>query len=176
MGACCVLHRIVRDGRWNRILFRPGSEDGRCAGDCGGCVRGRHRRCNLYSERSRVAAGHRSGDGATRRIPAFPAVVTMVDRAIPVDWVLLAAGGVATSPDAESRGARDAGRNGVAHRVLPILSLVVLSWVARVYRRASRLLFDGGETRDMIDENLSPSIVHDRTSNKYALTVSPTVS
>ena len=55
----------------------------------------------------------------------------------------------------ESSGACDARRNGVAHRVLPILSLVVLSRVARVYWRASRLLSDGGETRDMINENSS---------------------
>jgi hypothetical protein len=48
-------------------------------------------------------------------ISAFPAVVAMVDRAVRVDWLLLVAGGVATSPDAESRGACAAGRNGVAH-------------------------------------------------------------
>ena len=52
----------------------------------------------------------------------------------------------------ESSGACDAGWNGVAHRVLPILSLVVLSRVACVYWRASRLLSDGGETRDLINE------------------------
>jgi uncharacterized membrane protein len=51
----------------------------------------------------------------TRRISAFPAVVAMVDRAVRIDWVLLAASGVATGPDAESSGARDAGRDGVAH-------------------------------------------------------------
>jgi hypothetical protein len=122
----------------------------------------RHRRCNLHSERSRVAAGYRSGDGATRRIPAFPAVVAMVDRAVRVDWVLLAAGGVAAGPDAESSGACDAGRNGVARRILPILSLVVLSRLACVHRRASRFLSDGGETRDMIGKNLPSSTAHYR--------------
>jgi hypothetical protein len=78
----------------------------------------------------------------------------VVDRAVRVDWVLLAAGGVATGPNEESSGACDAGRKGVAHRVLPILSLVVLSRVACIYWRASCLLSDGGETRDTIDENL----------------------
>ena len=36
-----------------------------------------------------------------------------------------------------------------------------LSRVASVYWRAPCLLSDGGETRDMIDENPSPSIVHE---------------
>src|SRR6185437_207347 len=175
MGACCVLHRIVRNGRRNRLLLRPGTEDGRRSGHCSGGARGRHRRCNLHSQRSRDAAGHRSCDGATRRIPAFPSVVAVVYRAVRVDWVLLATRGVATGPDAESSGACDAGRNGVAHRVLPILSLVVLSRVACIYWRAFCLLSDGVETRDTIDENLSLSIVHDRIPSKSVLTVSQTV-
>jgi len=76
---------------------------------CGSLPRLRARSSSrLHSERSRVAANHRSGDGATRRISSFPAMAAMVDRAVRVDWVLLAAGGVATSPDAESSGARDA--------------------------------------------------------------------
>ena len=82
----------------------------------------------------------------------------MVDRAVSIDWVLLAAGGMATGPDAESGGARDAGRHGVAHCVLPILSLVVLSRVAGVHWSARRLLPNGGEARDMIEKYLSASI------------------
>jgi hypothetical protein len=74
----------------------------------GGRARSRLRRCNLHSERSGVAAGNRSGDGAARRIPAVPALVALVDRALCVDWVLLAARGMATDPDAESSGACDA--------------------------------------------------------------------
>jgi len=62
--------------------------------------------------------------------------------------------------------------NGVKY---PIPSLVVLSRVACVYWRACRLPSDDGETGDMIDENLSPSVVHDRTSGKDVLTVSLTV-
>jgi hypothetical protein len=72
--------------------------------------------------------------------------------------VLLAAGGVATGPDAESGGVRDAGRHGVARCVLPILSLVVLSRVAGVYWSARRLLSNGCEARDTIQKNLSASI------------------
>src|SRR5882724_149224 len=151
MGACCVLYRIVRNGCRNRLLFHPGAEDRRRTGHCSGWARGRHRRCNLYSERSRVAADHWIGDGATRRISAVPAVVAMVDRAVCIDRVLLAAGGVATGPDAESSGTRDAGGDGVATRVFPILSLVVLSRMACLHRGALRLLSDGGEACDMIE-------------------------
>lgn len=158
MGACCVLYRIVRDGRGHRLLFHAGTENGRCAGDRSGWARGCNRRCNLHGERGRVAAGHRFGNGTTRRISAFPAVVAMVDRAVRIDWVLLAASGVATGPDAESGGVRDAGRHGVARCVLPILSLVVLSRVAGVYWSARRLLSNGCEARDMIQKNLSASI------------------
>jgi hypothetical protein len=82
----------------------------------------------------------------------------MVDRAVRIDWVLLAASGMATGPDAELSGARDAGRHGVAHCVLPILSLVVLSRVAGVHWSARRLLSNGGEARHMIEKNLSASI------------------
>ena len=82
----------------------------------------------------------------------------MVDRAVRIDWVLLAASGVATGPDAKSGGERDAGWNGVARGVLAILSLVVLSRLACVHRSAFRLLSDGGEARDMIEKILSPSI------------------
>jgi len=91
-------------------------------------------------------------------ISVFPAVVKMVDRAVRIDWVLLAASGVATGPDAKSGGARDAGWNRVACRVLPILSLVVLSRLACVHRSAFRLLSDGDEARDMIEKDLSASI------------------
>jgi len=42
----------------------------------------------------------------------------MVDRAVCVDWVLLAASAVATGPDAKSGGARASGRNGIARHVL----------------------------------------------------------
>jgi uncharacterized membrane protein len=140
------------------FFFRPGAKDGRCASHCSSWARGRHCRCNLHSERSCVAAGHRFSDGTTRRISAFPAVVAMVDRAVLIDWVLLAASGMATGPDAESSGARDAGRHGVAHCVLPMLSLVVLSRVAGVHWSARRLLSNGGEARDMIEKNLSASI------------------
>jgi len=49
-------------------------------------------------------------------------------------------------------------RHGVAHRVLPILSLVVLPWLARIRRSACRLLSDGGEAGDMRDGNRSPPI------------------
>lgn len=165
MGACSVLYRIVRDGCRHRLLFRPGAEDGRYTGHRSGWARGRNRGCNLHGERGRVAAGHRSGDGATRWASAFPAVVAMVDRAVRIDRVLLAASGVATGPDAESRGARDAGRHGFAHCVLPILPLVVLSRVACIHRSARRLLSYGGEAHDMIDEILSLSIAPYRQQN-----------
>jgi hypothetical protein len=56
-----------------RPLSAAHPEDRRCAGDCGGWSRGRHRKCNLHSKRSRVAAAHGLGDGATRRVSAFPA-------------------------------------------------------------------------------------------------------
>jgi hypothetical protein len=82
----------------------------------------------------------------------------MVDRAVRIDWVLLAARRMATGPDAESGGTRHAGRHGVAHCVLPILSLVVLSQVASVHWSARRLLSNGGEARDMIEKYLSASI------------------
>jgi hypothetical protein len=51
-----------------------------------------------------------------------------------------------------------AGRHGVARCVLPILSLVVLPWLACIHRGAYRLLSDGGEAGDMIDGNRSPPI------------------
>ena len=86
----------------------------------------------------------------------------MVDRAVRIDWVLLAASGMATGPDAEPSGARDAGRHGVAHCVLPMLSLVVLSRVAGVHWSARRLLSNGGEARGMIETNLSASTAIDR--------------
>lgn len=92
----------------------------------------------------------------------FPAVVEMVDRAVRIDWVLLAASGMAPGPDAKSGGSRDAGWNGVACCVLPILSLVVLSRLACVHRSAFRLLSDGGKARDMIEKDLSASITIDR--------------
>src|SRR5579863_2916466 len=102
MDACCVLYRIVRDGCRHRLLFRPGAEDGRYTGHCSGWARSRNRRCNLHSKRGCVAAGNRLSYGATRRISAFSAVVAMVDCPVRIDWVLLAASGVATGSDAES--------------------------------------------------------------------------
>ena len=45
-------------------------------------------------------------------------------------------------------------------------ALVVLARVACVHRGASRLLFDGGEARDMIETSFSPSIAHDRHQAK----------
>jgi hypothetical protein len=86
----------------------------------------------------------------------------MVDRAVRVDWVLLAAGGMAAGPDAESSGACYGDGTALPADYFPILSLVVLSRLACVYWRASRLLSDGGETSDMIDANRSPSIAIDR--------------
>jgi hypothetical protein len=43
-----------------------------------------------------------------------------------------------------------------------VWALVVLSRVACVHRSAHRLLSDGDEARDMIENNLSPSIAIDR--------------
>ena len=105
MGACCVIHRIVRNGSRHRLLFRPGAEDGRYPGHCSGWTRGRNRRCNLHRERRCIAAAHRLGHGATCRISVFPAMVEVVDRAVRIDWVLLAASSVAAGPDAKSGGA-----------------------------------------------------------------------
>lgn len=90
----------------------------------------------------------------------------MVDRFVRIGWMLLAASCVVAGSDAKSSGARNAGGNGVAHRVLPVLSLVVLSRVACVHGSAHRLLSDGGEARDMIEKSLSPSIAHYRHQAK----------
>ena len=65
-------------------------------------------------------------------------------------------------------GARGAGRHGVAHCVLPILSLVVLSRVAGVHWSARGLLSNGGEARDMIERNLSAPIAVYRHRAKFS--------
>jgi hypothetical protein len=85
-------------------------------------------------------------------------VVAVVDRFVCIDWVLLAASRLVTSVDAKSGSARGAGGHGVAQCVLPILSLVVLPWLACICRSAYCLLHDGGETGDMNDGNRSPPI------------------
>ena len=85
-------------------------------------------------------------------------MVALVDRFVCIDWVLLVASRLVTSVDAKSGGARGAGGHGVAQCVLPILSLVVLPWLACICRSAYCLLHDGGETGDMTDGNRSPPI------------------
>lgn len=52
-------------------------------------------------------------------------------------------------------------RGGTAIHKLVFEQPLRLSRVAGVYWRAPCLLSDGGETRDMIEENPSPSIVHE---------------
>src|SRR5689334_2454770 len=142
VGPYRLINRAVRYWSRNRILLRPRASHGRRAGyrrRWAGCRPGGR---DFHRERRRTPAGHRSRNGDNRRFATECSLAEVLRRTIRPDWLLLVTGCMAAGPHARSGARRCSVGQPTACGLLQVVSVVVRTWLARIYRGFGGVLPD----------------------------------